>query len=347
MVTADFNHDGKADLATLNTNDHTITLLFGDGTGNFIPAPSSPISAFGMTAMATGDFNGDRIPDLALTGPFGTEVLLGDGTGMLTKAGGLTGAYSNFGGEILSIADFNGDGKLDLAFGDNTQGFVFLGDGTGLFTFASEILTDHQMYDLVAGDFNGDGYSDLAAIGYFDFIQVTFGPFRTAGGNLPAYNAANVSFSFSLPAATGAFQGGTNSDLLTFAGLSGPDSYPQVWYWTGNTTNVPTTFNRLPTSTVPAQPSFAVVADFNGDGNLDWAATNPSLGTVTVAFGLGNGSFVQAPGSPFQLGGSPFTLAAADFNGDGKPDLAVDTGSSGHSAELGRFAVPDSPIRPA
>ena len=101
MVTADFNHDGKADIATLNTNDRTITLLFGDGTGGFTPAPSSsPISASGMTAMATGDFNGDGIPDLALTGVFGTEVLLGDGAGMFTKASGLTGAYSNFSGAV-------------------------------------------------------------------------------------------------------------------------------------------------------------------------------------------------------------------------------------------------------
>ena len=184
------------------------------------------------------------------------------------------------------------------------------------------------MYDMVAGDFNGDGYMDLATIGYAGTIQVTLGPFKTGGGNLPAYNPpGNSQFSFAPPAATGAFRGGADSDLLTFTGLSAT-LYPQVWYWTGNTTNILTTFNSLPTSTVPAQPSFAVVADFNGDGNLDWAATNPSQGTVTVALGLGNGSFSQAPGSPFTLSGSPFTLAAADFNGDGKPDLAVDTGSN-------------------
>lgn len=94
MVTADFNRDGKADLAILNTNDRTITLLFGDGTGKFTQAPSGPISAPYTYAIATADFNGDGIPDVALSSG---QVLLGDGTGAFTKAAGATG-------EIISVS---------------------------------------------------------------------------------------------------------------------------------------------------------------------------------------------------------------------------------------------------
>jgi len=97
--------------------------------------------------------------------------------------------------------------------------------------------------------------------------------------------------------------------------------------WTGSkSTFLP--FNEVMSSPPPDLPTFVVTADFNGDGNIDWAGVDPYSGTVLVALGDGTGAFTPAPGSPYAVGGEPFGLATGDFNGDGKVDLAVDTGSN-------------------
>jgi hypothetical protein len=50
---------------------------------------------------------------------------------------------------------------------------------------------------------------------------------------------------------------------------------------------------------------------------------NYTNGTVTLLLGNGDGTFTQPSGSPYVVGKGPFSLAAADFNGDGKLDVAV------------------------
>ncbi len=64
----------------------------------------------------------------------------------------------------------------------------------------------------------------------------------------------------------------------------------------------------------------AVVADFNGDGNLDLAISMPDANEVQVLLGNGDGTFTPLP--PFAAS-AVFVIATADFNGDGKPDLAL------------------------
>ncbi|HEY6290096.1 MAG TPA: choice-of-anchor D domain-containing protein [Terriglobia bacterium] len=69
-------------------------------------------------------------------------------------------------------------------------------------------------------------------------------------------------------------------------------------------------------------PFSPVVADFNGDGNLDLAVANDSaIGAVSIFLGDGDGSF--QPATSYNVGSQPEGLAVGDFNGDGIPDLAV------------------------
>ena len=71
-------------------------------------------------------------------------------------------------------------------------------------------------------------------------------------------------------------------------------------------------------------PFFTAVADFNGDGLADVAVTSADDNTVTILLGNGDGTFHQAAGSPIPgFDYNPAQVIAADFNGDGIPDLAV------------------------
>ena len=74
-------------------------------------------------------------------------------------------------------------------------------------------------------------------------------------------------------------------------------------------------------------PNDIAIGDFNGDNKLDLAIPNHSVKYVTVLLGDGQGSFSFAPGSPFAVPSNPHPhgIAAADFNGDAKLDLAMDS----------------------
>ena len=74
---------------------------------------------------------------------------------------------------------------------------------------------------------------------------------------------------------------------------------------------------------VGTTPQALVTADFNGDGKPDLATANSGSNNVTVLLGNGSGGFSAAPSSPFATGASPQSIAVGDFNGDGKPDLAI------------------------
>ena len=170
IAVGDFNGDGKPDLAVADL-EGTVTILLGDGSGGFSPAPNSPV-AVGVNPylVVVGDFNQDGKLDLA-TANYGSgdvSVLFGDGTGGFVSATG--GPFPVGDSPItLSVGDFNGDGLPDLAvaiFGDSSVA-VLLGDGTGGFSPASySPLGVGTVPSVVAGDFNGDGVMDLIAANY-------------------------------------------------------------------------------------------------------------------------------------------------------------------------------------
>src|SRR5947199_855267 len=74
-------------------------------------------------------------------------------------------------------------------------------------------------------------------------------------------------------------------------------------------------------------PTDIATGDFNGDGNLDVAIANHGVKSVTVLLGNGKGQFSFSPGSPFSVESNPHPhgIAVADFNGDKKLDIAIDS----------------------
>jgi uncharacterized protein (TIGR03437 family) len=322
---ADFNGDGKVDLAVSNYGSNNITVLLGNGAGGFTAAPGSPFAVGSVPfGLVTGDFNGDGKPDLAVSNESddNVTVLLGDGAGGFAPAPG-----SPFDVGLvpigLAIADFNGDGVPDLAV-VNLRGndvFILLGNGLGGFSPVSGIFqVGSTPVCIRARDFNGDGKADLVTANEGDnnltvLLGDGSGGFTAAPGSPFAVGStpngvavADLNGDGKLDLAVSNL--GSNNVTILLGNGSGGFAPPAISnYATGNNPNSP------------------VVADFNGDGNPDLAVDNLSDGTVSVLLGNGSGGFNAAAGSPFAAIANPAGAVVADFNGDGKPDIAV-TGDS-------------------
>ncbi len=105
MATANFNGDGKPDLAITSTQGGGVFVLLGNGDGTFQTAVG--YAASGSQSVIVADFNGDGKLDLAVGGNE-VSVLLGNGDGTFEQASNSPGTAP------LAAADFNLDGKLDI-----------------------------------------------------------------------------------------------------------------------------------------------------------------------------------------------------------------------------------------
>src|SRR5262249_50856567 len=116
VASADFNGDGRLDLATPNSIDNTVSVLLGNGDGTFQAARTSSTGQ-GPASLAVGDFNGDGKLDLVTANGSDLSVLLGKGDGTFDPASsaGLPAA-AGLAQTPLSVVvgDLNKDGKLDL-----------------------------------------------------------------------------------------------------------------------------------------------------------------------------------------------------------------------------------------
>jgi len=183
IVTADFNHDGIADLARVTSPEgdssgmRSLTVSLGLPGGAFKEEESSLKLGRDPQAIIVGDFNGDGNPDLIVGDADGSLMeFLGDGKGNLVPAGGI----AHFSSVVsIAIGDFNHDGVLDLAVSDSRANTVtiLIGEGKGAFRqgWSFRLPMQGRAYHLAAADFNGDGFPDLIVADDDDSFQVMLG----------------------------------------------------------------------------------------------------------------------------------------------------------------------------
>lgn len=357
IAAGDFTNDGQNDLAVVNQQDNSISILINQGKGNFTQ-PNKPIALgtneTGPAAIVSGVF---RLTDAThLTRPVDllianstsntVTVLLGNGDGTFAEAPGSPFAVGAQPRAVV-IADFNGDGQLDFAVansGDNTIS-TFFGNGDGTFRPfpKSPFALPSSMQEPVAmvrGNFRNvsAGGSDIAVLNEltnnvaileasgdntFDgtFTIATGSPFGT--GTAPIAIAA----------------GDLNSDgVPDLAVVNSGDSTISVFLNNGDATFAVAGGSPL-TTTSGANPSGVAIADFTNNGIGDIAVTNQGVSTLGIYVGRGLGLY--APRIELSTPPGPQGIITSDFDGNGLPDVAL-TAHSGTSNTVSVFLDPST-----
>ena len=332
QAVADLNHDGKVDLVFAgyygfsyggqNYAQIFVALGNGDGTfqeGTFYAAGTDAYNTAGDLVVA--DFNKDGNLDVAEVANSGVWLFLGKGDGTFKPAA--LAAPLAVGGLGIALADFNLDGNPDLVVGipnilnrrPGGDGFyVVLGKADGTFQTPQHFTQPNRPYGVAAGKLGPNGFPGIALL-------------VTAGGSEPAYTAVYMGDGkggftgpqiLNLPgnAPYALAIGDLNDDGIGDVISGGSEAY--VAYGTaGGGFTKPVAY--------PVQSGDileeVVLADLRNNGLLDIVTDSSSA--VSVLLNEKKGRFED--GVFTKLPSSTGCGVSGDFNGDGKPDLAVNT----------------------
>ncbi len=298
----DLNNDGYQDLviSTDAVAGASVSVLLSKGDGTYRAPITFALPAGGnYSTLALADFNGDGNLDLiAVNFSNGYYVYLGngDGTVQMPIAHTVTGQI-----EGMAVADVNGDSKTDLLLaittdrGDTTDVQVLFSNGDGTFR-TGPLTTNIAGPQLLTGDFNGDGKTDVATTQSSSAgsqLEIWLGD--STGNFKMSYSDGSLE-NFQYVAAD--LNGDGISDLVATANnfcsscTNSEEPFFTVYYGNSNGT---VTRTQVPT-TGGCPVDIPVIADFNGDGipdiafgGLDCQDTTPN--SMSILFGKGNGQF--------------------------------------------------------
>jgi hypothetical protein len=337
---ADFDGDGRMDIALINNENSKLVLLYqrapGEAAGKNARRAVSrnrwePVvedSRFEKVslpadqrhhALVVGDFDGDKRPDIALTGAEDALVVRFQAAdGMFSKSWKYKDFEALLGSQHIQAADLNGDGRTDLAVLGKGKLLVFLQKEGGGFASPGVYLTgEDKMGQLFAEDADKDGKTDLLYV-----AGNTDGALRWRRQLAGGVFSAEVSLPYSTPAYA-ATTSRDSSGRLLFTKVNGKSqiierhAFASIGVGEDSDTLVPTVYN------VPAGVKSAAhtVADFNGDGLADFALADSKAAQVAIFFQQADGAFAEPRTFPSFAGISG--IAAASIPGSKKSALVI------------------------
>jgi len=349
-VKADFNGDGRTDIALFNQDALNIPILFSHGEAGFtttqynLPPGFNNFFSNMNAAIVLGDFNGDGLTDIAqiIPGQHHISILLSKGDGhfdgiRVSVPPELDSAMMDNGVSIIA-GDFNGDGLTDLAGFKTGYGTVPV-----LFMQADNTFTGTRLplppgfsgiinvpgIERIVSDFNGDGRMDLAFFktGYATvpvLLSNGDGSFRGSSWKLEGYKDAFNS-----------------ADVEKVVGDFNGDGLPDIAAFKRGYTSVPILFSlgngQFYATKQPMPAGFSssfnddgvrhVTGDFNGDGLTDLAAFRQGYTTIPLLYSRGSGAFTgirknMPSGFASIINAPDIQRLIGDFNGDGMMDIS-------------------------
>jgi hypothetical protein len=313
LATGDFNGDGHADLACVNTGGsaNSVSVLLGSGIGTFGPAVAWG-TGYWPFAVAVGDLNLDGLPDLVVTNDGGGSVSVLDGQG---NGGFAThrdyGANENPVG--LAVGDVNGDGRPDVVVTNINANMVTVlaGNGHGALGEQGNHYCGVAPTSVAIGQVDSATPPDLIVAN--DQSGFTLALLRGTGAG--GFGAANFY-------GTGGYAFG-----LAVADLNGDGKLDYVAPdYAGGFVSVVLGdglggFGTRTDYAVNSQCHSVAIGDLDGDGHLDLVAANGGARTVTFLPGVGDGTF--GPRQDYGTGEQPIDLVLVDVNGDGRLDVVT------------------------
>ncbi len=205
------------------------------------------------------------------------------------------------------------------------------GGGGGGGTTITALTTGNTPQDVVFGDFNGDGFADLAVanekgdVPDQEVVSLYLGDGTGAVGTrlvVPQHPATpNGAFLGAIYLAVGKLNGDAFDDLVIV--YHDNDSYA-VALGNGTPATTPMVAGVAQPLGAGTFPTAAVLDRFDGDGNLDLAVINAITDQVVVMQGNGDGTFgTELARLSVGASSTPIDLASGDLDGDGNADLAV------------------------
>ena len=334
VLAEDLDNDGDQDIVVFSGDaDEDLSIALNQGDGTFDSATlyalngvgSSSETSVGVRAADVGLLNGDEFPDLVFSIAYRDEitefetrimVLPGNGDGTFSEP-----IYSgtNVMGEAdaIVLADMNGDGLLDVSGsgwngssnGDNNM-VVMLGNGDGTFVPSHSSIINNSSREIRAADLDLDGKLDLVLAKWNGDVR---GIVTYPGNGDGTLGEFSVHYGRSLNIGVADFNLDLLPDIVSVDAFEGRVFLGQPG---GGFAEAPQLLE------VEFTAESVEAADVTGDSVPDILVMDTFDNQVMLYVGNGDGTFRRPP-ILFGAGPTPGDPAIADFNNDGRPDLAV------------------------